>query len=69
MTKMISVAMANREKRDGSLFFSSRKRECGGIVGSGRKKEAMARELGITISKFFKIIVCKLYILSHNYFK
>ena len=53
-------------KREMEVLFSSRKRECGGIVGSGRKTGAMARELGITISKFFKIIVCKLYILSHN---
>lgn len=58
--------MANKEKRDGNIFFSSRKRECGIIVGSGRKNEDMAKELGITISTFLKIIVCELYILSHS---
>ena len=41
--------MANKEKRDGSsFFFSSRKRECGSIVGSGREKGDMAKELSIT---------------------
>lgn len=54
-----------KRKRDGR-FFSNRKRECGSIVGSGRKKGDMAKELGITISTFLKITVCELCILSHN---
>jgi len=59
--------MANKEKRDGSgFFFPSRKRECGSLVGSGRKKGDMATELGITISTFLKITVYELYIFSHN---
>ena len=59
------MAMATRERRDGSSF-SSRRKERGSIVGSGRKKGDIAKELGITISTFLKSIVCELYILSHN---
>lgn len=42
-------------------------REYGSIVASSsRKKGDMAKELGITTSMFLEIIVCELYILSHN---
>lgn len=57
--------MATKEKRDESSF-SRRRKEHGSIVGSGRKKGDIAKELGITISTFLKIIVCELYILNHN---
>lgn len=59
------MAIANKKKRDGSSL-SSRERECGSRVSSGRKEGDMATELGITISTFLKIIVCELDILSYN---
>lgn len=66
MTKMASWGHGSQREKEMEDFFSNRKRECGSIVGSGRKKGDMAKELGITISTFLKITVCELCILSHN---
>lgn len=42
-------------KRDESSSSFLRQRECGSIVGSGRKKKDMEKELGIAIPTFLKL--------------